>query len=387
MIYLDHNATTPVLPAVREAMLAAMAVYGNPSSAHAVGQEARQMVAGARAEVAEFLGARPEEVVFTGSGSEANNLAIKGVACGRSGRAMHVITSRIEHAATLEACRFLEGLGHCVTYLPVDSAGRVDPNDVRSSLRPNTCLVAVMHANNETGVVQPIEEIGAIAKDAGVPFFTDGVQTTGKLPIESASVPAQLFSASGHKLYGPKGIGVLVIRGGLCLAPLVHGGGQELGRRGGTENVLGIVGLAAACSEARRMSASELERQRGLRDLLWARLQELGGVRLNGDLRYMLPGTLNVSFGDLRGDSLALALSLEHIAVSTGSACHASATSPSHVLEAMGVRGSWLSGSLRFSLGRCNTVDEIQRTAEVLARLVKRLRRMAPSRVSCGSTG
>lgn len=378
LAYFDHNATTPIAPIVREAMTAAMDLHGNPSSTHRVGREAREAVVRARAQVAAFLGASPDEVIFTGSGSEAINMAIKGVVGWGEDLPAHVVTSRIEHSATLETCRFLESHGVSVTYLPVDAAGRVDPDDVRKGLRPHTRLIAIMSANNETGTIQPIDAIGAIARTAEVPFFTDAVQAAGKMPLSFETAPVELLSISGHKLYGPKGVGVLLARRSVRLKPLVHGGGQEGGLRGGTENVLGIVGLGAACEHLSAKVIEEGSRIRALRDRLWDGIREVRDVRLNGSLPLALPGTLNVSFKDLRGEALALALSLEHIAVSTGSACHATRVEPSHVLSAMGVQDAWLHGSIRFSLGASNTEREIDRVVAAVAHSVTRLRGMLP---------
>jgi cysteine desulfurase len=404
-IYLDHNATTPLAPKVIDVLVQHMGNFGNPSSRHAAGEEARELVERARAQVAALVNVAPDSVIFTGSGSEADNLAVKGVAFALGGKReagkprgfcpltraafrcwdrllarmrgpLHIITSEIEHSAVLAPCRFLESLGHRVSYVQVDAGGRVDPDEVRRHLRPNTRLISVMHANNETGVIQPIEEIAAIAHEAGVLFHTDACQTAGKVPLDLARLPADLVTLSAQKLYGPKGVGALIVPEGTPLEPLIHGGGQERGLRAGTENVLGIVGFGTACEFAARSPAAEAERQRGLRDRLLHGLQALGDVRLNGDPRYLLPGTLNVSFRNLRGDALADALALEGIAVSTGSACHAG--KHSHVLKALGLGPEWLHGAVRFSLGRQTTVEEIHRVLAVGSRLVARLRRGAP---------
>jgi cysteine desulfurase len=403
-IYLDHNATTPLAPEVIDLLVRHTGTFGNPSSRHGLGEEARELVEQARAQVAALVNAAPEEVVFTGSGSEADNLAVKGVAFAPDPRRgagkprgfcpltraafrlwdrlaarlrgpVHVITSQIEHSAVLASCRFLEGLGHRVTYLPVDCGGRVDPDDVRRHLRPNTRLVSIMHANNETGVIQPVEEIAAIARQAGVLFHTDACQTAGKLPLDLARLPADLVTLSAQKLYGPKGVGALVVRDGVGLEPVIHGGGQEHGLRAGTENVLGILGFGKACELAALPPVAEGERERALRDRLMKGLLALGDVRVNGDPRHLLPGTLNVNLRGLRGDALADALDLEGIAVSTGSACHAG--KHSHVLQAMGLGPEWLHGAVRFSLGRGTTGAEVERVLEVVPRLVARLRRGA----------
>jgi cysteine desulfurase len=404
-VYLDHNATTPLAPEVIDVLVRHVGTFGNPSSQHRAGEEARELVDWARARVAGLVNAAPEEIVFTGSGSEADNLAVKGVAFGPSPRRgqgkprgfcpltraafrlwdrllarlrgpVHVITSQIEHSAVLASCRFLEQLGHRVSYVPVGGGGRVDPDEVRRHLRPDTRLISVMHANNEIGVLQPVEEIAAVAREAGVLFHTDACQTAGKVPIDLARLPADLVALSAQKLYGPKGVGALVVRGGAALEPVIHGGGQEHGLRAGTENVLGILGLGKACELAARAPGAECDRQRGLRDRLLQGLLALGDVRVNGDVRFLLPGTLNVSFRDVRGDALATALALEGIAVSTGSACHAG--KHSHVLQALGLGADWLHGAVRFSLGRGTTEEEIDRVLEVVPRLVARLRRGSP---------
>jgi cysteine desulfurase len=404
LIYLDHNATTPLAPEVIEAMVAHMDTFGNPSSLHPAGEAARALVNPARAQVASLVNALPEEIIFTGSGSEADNLAVKGVAWkpvpDRSGKPrgfcpltrylfrrwdrlmarlrgpVHVITSQIEHSAILAACRFLETQGHQVTYVPVDARGVVDPEEVRRQLRPNTRLVSIMHANNETGVIQPIAAIAAIAHQAGALFHTDACQTAGKLPIDLTLLPADLVTLSAQKLYGPKGVGALVVRGGVDLEPLIHGGAQEKGLRAGTENVLGIVGFGESAELASQTAKEEGERQARLRDRLLDGLLALGDVRLNGERRLLLPGTVNVSFRGIRGDALATALALEGIAVSTGSACHAG--KHSHVLQAMGLGAGWLHGAVRFSLGRETTAAQIERVLEIVPPLVGRLRRGSP---------
>ena len=404
-IYLDHNATTPLAPEVIDLLVRHLGTFGNPSSRHAFGEEARELVERARGQVAALVNAAPEEVVFTGSGTEADNLAVKGVAftpdprrgagkprgfcpltraafrlwdqlAARLRGPVHVITTQIEHSAVLASCRFLEELGHRVTYLPVDGGGRVDPDEVRRQLRPNTRLISVMHANNETGVIQPIEEIAILAREAGVLFHTDACQTAGKLPLDLARLPADLVTLSAQKLYGPKGVGALIVRGRVGLEPVIHGGGQEHGLRAGTENVLGILGFGAACDLAARLPEAEREGQGALRNRLMHGLLGLGDVRMNGDVRYLLPGTLNVSFRGLRGDALADALDLEGIAVSTGSACHAG--KHSHVLQALGVGPKWLHGAVRFGLGRGTTAEEIERVLDVVPGVVARLRRGAP---------
>src|SRR5262245_21195012 len=402
LVYLDHNATTPLAPEAKDAILRHLDDFGNPSSLHSFGEQARELVDRARARVAGLIGAEPEEIVFTGSGTEADNLAIKGVAwrapaatrprgfCpltramfrlwdrlrARLVRPVHIITSQIEHSAVLAACRFLESRGHQVSYVPVNGGGRVDPEDVRRQLRPNTRLISIMHANNETGVIQPIEESAAIARAGGVLFHTDACQTAGKLPLELHRLPADLVTLSAQKLYGPKGVGALYVRDGAVLEPLLHGGGQENHLRAGTENVLGIIGFGEACELAAREMDEEADRERQLQDQLREGLLALGDVQVNGDRRYLLPGTLNVSFRGLRGNTLAEALALEGIAVSTGSACEAG--KHSHVLQAMGVAPDWLEGAVRFSLGRGTTAEEIDHALTVVGEVVDRLLRGSP---------
>jgi cysteine desulfurase len=403
-INLDHNATTPLAPEVIDVMVQHLGTFGNPSSRHAFGEEARELVERARAQVAALVNAASDNVIFTGSGSEADNLAIKGVAfapsAGASGKPrgfcpltraafrcwdrllarmrgpVHIITSEIEHSAVLAPCRFLESLGHRVSYVPVDAGGRVDPDEVRRRLRPNTRLISIVHANNEIGVIQPIEEIAVLAHEAGALFHADACQTAGKVPLDLARLRADLVTLSAQKLYGPKGVGALIVREGTPLESLIHGGSQERGLRAGTENVLGIVGFGRACELAALRPAAEAERQRTLRGRLLHGLLGLGDVRLNGEPRYLLPGTLNVSFRHLRGDALADALALEGIAASTGSACHAG--KHSHVLQALGLGPDWLHGAVRFSLGRETTEQEIDRVLAVVPRLVGRLRRGSP---------
>lgn len=379
MVYLDHNATTPLAPEVMDTMYQHMTTFGNPSSLYALGETARIRLDEARAQVAQLVGAEPDEVIFTGCGSESINMALKGVVAANA-EPSHIITSRIEHAAVLETCRYLERLGHAVTYLRVDGSGRVDPDEVRRHLRPTTRLISVMHANNEIGVLQPIEELGRLAHEHGVLFHTDAVQTVGKRPINLAQLPVDLLSLTAHKFYGPKGVGALIVRNGVALTPLIHGGAQESGRRAGTENVLGIIGMGAAC----QLAAPEVvcpdhrAHRQQLRDRLYDGVMQLDGVRVNGDLAHTVPGTLNVSFRGIKGDAIATGLAFQGIAVSTGSACHASERKPSHVLLALGVPDEWIYGSIRFSLGRHTTIDEIDTTIAAVQQVVRRLRSMLP---------
>jgi cysteine desulfurase len=377
-VYLDYNATTRLAPEVVAAMVAHMETYGNPSSLHGFGHAASAAVETARAQVARLLNVEPRQVIFTGSGTEADNFAVKGTALRHPPEDCHVVTTCIEHAAVLASCRRLEALGYPVTYLPVSPGGVVDPDDVRRHLRRNTRLISVMHANNEIGVVQPIEEIGSIAQEAGILFHTDAVQTVGKTKLDMAHLPIDMLALTGHKFHGPKGVGALVMRDGVPLQRLVDGGGHEDGRRAGTENVLGIVGLGAACEMALRVHSSEYERQRGLRDRLWQGLAELGDAHVNGDMRCVMPGTLNVGFRFIKGHALADALAIGGVAVSTGSACHAHEVKPSHVLQALGTPDDLLHGAIRISLGRYTTAAEVERALDVATRAVTRLRAASP---------
>jgi cysteine desulfurase len=364
-IYLDFNASTPVAPEVAAAMRPLLeGHYGNPSSIHWAGRPAHSAVDDARGAVAALLGCAAEEIVFTSGGSEANNLAIKGAWFAARGRANHIVTSQIEHPATIEPCRFLERLGAEVTYLPVDGTGRVDPDDVRRAITDHTVLVSIMHANNEVGTIQPIEEIARIARDRGVLMHTDAAQSVGKIPTRVDDLGVDLLSVAGHKLYGPKGVGALYVRRGVVLEPLIHGAGHERGRRAGTESALLASGLGAACTLA--LAADRNDEIRRLRNRLWTGLRAAFGeqVRLNGHPSLRLPNTLNVSFVG-RGGAEILAR-LDGVAASTGSACHAGRVELSPVLAAMGVPPNVGMGAIRFSLGRTTTEAEID---EVVGRL------------------
>jgi cysteine desulfurase len=370
-IYLDFNASTPVAPEVADAMRPLLeSRYGNPSSTHWAGQPAHAALDAARAEVAALLACTPEEVVFTSGGSEASNLAIKGAFFAAREGANHIVTSQIEHPATIEPCRFLERLGAEVTYLPVDGTGRVNPDDVRQAITDRTVLVTIMHANNEVGTIQPIEEIARIVRERGVLMHTDASQSVGKIPARVDDLGVDLLSVAGHKLYGPKGVGALYVRRGVVLEPLIHGAGHECGRRAGTESAFLATGLGAACALA--TSADRNHEIRTLRDRLWTELRAGfgAGVALNGHPSLRLPNTLNVSFiGHIGGDILAR---LNGVAASTGSACHAGRVGFSPVLEAMAVPTAARMGAIRFSLGRTTTGAEIE---DVLGRL----RRLIPA--------
>jgi cysteine desulfurase len=356
--------------------------YGNASSIHSFGQRARAAVERARVEVAGLLGAQTKEIIFTSGGTESDNLAIfgaVGAARGRRGDAVHVVTSCIEHHAVLNACEQLERTGVEVTYLAVGSDGVVDPDDVRRALRPETILISVMHANNELGTLQPIEEIGRIAQEADVCFHSDAVQTAGKLPLDVKKLRVDLLSISGHKLHGPKGVGALYVRRGVRLQPLFYGGHHQGDLRPGTENVAGIIGLGKAAELARNEQAAGVMRMSGLRDRLENGI--LGNVPLtgvNGSRVQRLPNTTNIYFEHVEGEALVIALDLKGVACSTGAACSSGAIEPSHVLTAIGRPPEIARASLRFSLGYLNTSEDIDHTLEVLPETVHRLRELSP---------
>jgi len=376
-IYLDYNATTPLDSSVFEAMLPYLQEhYGNPSSGHWFGAQAKAAVEHAREQVAALLGADPSEIVFTSGGSESDNWAIRGIAETNRDRGDHIITSQIEHPAVLNTCRYLEGQGFRVTYLPVDSYGQVDPDDVIQAITSRTILISIIHANNEVGTIQPIAAIGAVARERGITLHTDAAQSVGKIPTDVEQLRVDLLTVAGHKLYAPKGVGALYVRHGTRIAPLIHGAGHEGGRRAGTENVAGIVGLGQACAIAAQTMTETVERLRALRDRLHEGLAtRVEGLHLNGHPRQRLPNTLNLSFEGLDGNVLLAAL--PEIAASTGSACHAGATEPSPVLTAMGVPSEIALGAVRFSLGRQNNQQEIDRVVELLASKVTELRSSA----------
>lgn len=379
-IYLDYAATTPVHPEVVEAMLPYFTEhYGNPSSIHQFGQQAKAAMQDARAKVAGLIGAREEEIVFTGGGSEADNMAIKGVAWANREKGRHIITSTIEHHAVLETLHFLEKQGFRVTYLPVDGEGMVDPDAVRNAITDETILISIMHANNEVGTIQPIAEIGAIARERDVLFHTDAVQTVGHLPINVKNQNIDMLSASAHKLYGPKGVGILYVRKGVRLTPLIHGGEQERRRRASTENIPGIVGFGKAAEIAQAEMVKEGERITALRDrLIEGLLERIDDISLNGHRTQRLPNNVNVSIRYVEGESMLLNLDMEGIAASTGSACSSGTLEPSHVLLALGRSHEEAHGSLRMSLGRYNTDEDIDRVLDVLPAIVNKLRAMSP---------
>lgn len=376
-VYFDNSATTPVLPEVFEAMQPYFSEqFGNASSIHHHGQETRAAVERARESVARLLHCRGAEVVFTSGGTEADNLAIFGTA----GAGDHVITSTVEHHAVLNACKHLEEEGCEVTYLPVDGRGLVDPDAVRRELRPTTRLITIMTANNETGVLQPVEEIGKIAAEADVYFHTDAVQAAGKVPIDVNEVGCDLLAISGHKLHGPQGIGALYVRTGTTLEPMLYGGRHERSRRAGTENVPGIVGLGRAAE----LAGQKLEGgdgMRAMRDRLERLLLQIECAGVNGAGTPRVPQTLSMHFDGIDGESLVIALDLKGLAVSTGAACSSGAIEPSHVLMAMGMSPDRARASVRFSLGQQNTMEEVEFAAGLVGETVARLRELSPRAV------
>ncbi len=379
-VYFDHNATTPVDQEVLAAMLPYFSDdFGNASSIHSFGQRTRAAVEQARESVAALLGARPAEIVFTSGGTESDNQAIFGVVAAARGERKHVITTAIEHHAVLNACQALERRGVAVTYLPVDREGCVDPGDVRCAIRPETVLFTVMHANNELGALQPIEEIGRIAAEADVYFHTDAVQAAGKVPLDVDQLGVDLLSISAHKLYGPKGVGALYIRKGTRLEPLLYGGHHERDRRPGTENVAGIVGLGKAAELARAHLPEDSARLAAMRDRLEeGLLARVPHARVNGSRLHRTPNTANIAFPFVEGEALVIALDLKGLACSTGAACSSGAVEPSHVLTAIGLPPEDARASLRFSLGRGNTEEEVAFALDVIPGVVEHLRELSP---------
>jgi cysteine desulfurase len=376
-VYLDNNATTPVLPEVFEAMRPYFAEhFGNASSIHHHGQETRAAVERARESVAALLGCRASEIVFTSGGTEGDNLAISGLT--RAGD--HVISSTVEHHAVLNSCKHLEALGCEVTYVPVDGRGLVDPDDVRRALRPQTKLVTIMMANNETGVLQPVEEIGKIAAESDVYFHTDAVQAAGKVPIDVNRVGCDLLSISGHKLHAPQGVGAIYVRKGTIVQPMFYGGSHERSRRAGTENVPGIIGLGKAAEVVREaLERGDLLRMSAMRDFVEQTiLSQIEATGVNGAGAPRVPNTTNIHFDYIEGEALVIALDLKGLAVSTGAACSSGAIEPSHVLTAMGLPPEIARASLRFSLGKQNTADDVQFALDLVPHTVARLRELSP---------
>jgi len=376
-VYLDNNATAPLLPEIYEAMQPyLLEKFGNASSIHQQGQQARAAVERARDSVARLLGARPAEIVFTSGGTEGDNLAIFGLVSPGD----HIITSMVEHHAVLYSAKRAEALGVEATYLPVDGQGLVDPDEVRAALRPNTRLISVMMANNETGAVQPVEEIGRIAAEAGVRFHTDAVQAAGKIPIDVARIHCDLLSISAHKLHGPQGVGALFVRKGTLLNPLFYGGRHERGRRAGTENVPGIVGFGKSSNLASEWIASGgAEKMAAMRDRFERQiLKEVEATRVNSGAVARTPNTSNIVFDCIEGEALVIALDLKGVSVSTGAACSSGAVEPSHVLTAMGLTPDQARASIRFSLGKQTTEDDLDFVLEQVPAAVAKLRELSP---------
>ncbi len=377
-IYMDHSATTPVDPEVTQAMLPYFSEkFGNPSSLYTIGREARRAVEGSRQKVADLIGAKKEEIIFTGSGTESDNLAIKGIAYKNRKKGNHIITSSIEHHAVLHTCKYLETQGFRVTYLPVIKDGLVNPADVEKAITPQTILISVMHANNEIGTIQPIEEIGKIAKEKNIPFHTDAVQTAGKIPLNVDALGVNLLSMTAHKLYGPKGAGALYIRKGTFVEPLLHGGGHERNIRSSTENVPGIVGFGKAAELAKERLPQEAKIA-DLRDSLIKGVLEIKDSYLNGHPTKRLPGNANFRFSYIEGESMILNLDMKGVAASTGSACSSTSLEPSHVLLAIGLKPEEAHGSLRLTLGLGNTQQDVDYVLSVLPEIVNKLRMISP---------
>ena len=380
-IYLDYNATTPIDPRVLEEMMPYLSEnYGNPSSIHSFGRKGKEALDKAREQVSQLISASPKEILFTSGGSEAANFAIKSTA--RSllrEKGSHIVTTRVEHECVLESLKFLEKEGFQVTYLGVNSDGLIDLEELKEAITDETILVSCMYANNETGVIFPIDKIAEIVKERGVLFHTDAVQAAGKIDIDLKKIPADLLSISAHKFYGPKSVGALFIRDGLSeqisLTPLIHGGGQERGKRSGTENVPGIVGLGAASNIASNEMKNDESRIRVLRDqLLHSIKKDIDGVKLNGLLEEMLWNTLNLSIKGVEGESLSMNLDIEGVAVSTGSACSEGTVDPSHVVSAMGLSREDAASSVRISLGRFTQQEDIEYAASIFPKIVERIR-------------
>jgi len=378
--YFDHNATTPVSDEVLQVLIPTLAeVYGNGSSIHYFGQMAKQRMEMARRTLAGALMVDPREIVLVSGGTEADNLAILGSVRAHPAEKKHVVTSAIEHVAVLNACAQLEREGVEVTYVPVGNDGCVDPDDIRLALRPETVLVSVMHVNNETGVVQPVEKIGAMARDLGVTFHVDGVQALGKVDVNLSTLRADLYSMSGHKVNAPKGVGALFVRRGTRLGPIMHGGHHERDRRPGTENVPAAVAFAHATEWASANLDDETERIRELRDLLEEGIVErVPSVSINGGKAQRSPNTTNICFEAIEGEAMVISLDLKGFAVSSGSACSSGAVEPSHVLTAMGLPAERARSSVRFSLGRGNTLEQVDELIDAVAESAAQLRRLSP---------
>jgi cysteine desulfurase len=377
---MDHSATTPVASEVLVAMLPYFSdKFGNASSLHWFGREAKEALEESREKVSRLLKADPEDIVFTSGGTESDNLALKGIARKNRNLGKHIITSIIEHPAILETCRSLEQEGFSITYLPVNPEGLVEVSDLEQAIRPETILISIMHANNEIGTLQPLEEIGKLASERDIFFHTDAVQSVGKVPVDVDALGVDLLSLSAHKLYGPKGVGALYIRKGTKIESISMGGGHEKGLRSGTENVAGVVGLAKAADLAYENMSTEGQRLTELRDKLAGLvLDQVSDAWVNGSMKKRLPGSLNFGFSYVEGESLLLYLDSKGIAVSTGSACSSHKLEPSHVLMALGLKSEECHGSLRITMGRSNTEEEVDYVAECIQEAVNRFRRISP---------
>ena len=380
MIYLDNAATTRTAPEVVEAMIPFFTeMYGNPSAIYSLGSAGKKAINEARRTIAGAIGAKPEEIYFTAGGTEADNWAVKAAAESRSGKGKHIITTKIEHHAVLHSCAYLEKSGYEVTYLDVDGDGLVDTRALKEAVRPDTILISVMFANNEIGTIEPIREIGAIAREHGILFHTDAVQAFGQVPIDVEEMNIDMLSASAHKLNGPKGTGMLYIRSDVKIRSFVHGGAQERNRRAGTENVPGIVGFAAAVRRAQRIMEEKARKERELRDYLIGRIErEIPYCRLNGHREKRLPGNVNISFCFIEGESLLIMLDMRGVCASSGSACTSGSLEPSHVLLAIGLKHEEAHGSLRMTLSEENTKEELDQVVGHLKEIVQRLRDMSP---------
>lgn len=379
-IYLDHNATTPILGEVFKAMEPFLKErWGNPSSIHWAGRNEKTALADARDKVAEFLNCTPAEIIFTSSGTEGDNHAIKGIAFSKQKKGNHIITTTVEHPAVLNTCKFMEKQGFEVTYLGVDEFGLINLQELEDAITDKTILITIMYANNETGVIFPIKEIAGIAKSRKVTFHTDAVQAAGKMKLDVKDLGVDLLTISAHKIYGPKGVGALFVKRGVRLTPLIHGGHHERNRRGGTENVAGIVGLARACEIAMSDMETETAHLKKLRDRLEeGLLKEVPYTKLNGDKVHRIPNTTNISFEFIEGEGLLLSLDMLGVATSSGSACTSGSLEPSHVLLAMGLTHEMSHGSVRFSLGRSNTEEDIDLILNEMPKIVERMRSMSP---------
>ncbi|MFC1477877.1 cysteine desulfurase family protein [Candidatus Margulisiibacteriota bacterium] len=383
-VYADNNATTPIHPEVRKVITETLPLYGNASSLHSFGREAHYKINEARANVASFLGAQPDEIIFTGSGTESNNTVLNSISCcsikcDHGQCTPHVITSKIEHPSVLNTLKCIEDRGVEVTYVDVDKYGIVDPHEVQKEIKNTTRLISIMYANNEIGTIQPIQEISNIAHQHNIPIHTDAVQALGKIPFKIQDINVDFLSLSGHKVYGPKGIGILYIKKGVAFCPLIQGGHHEHNRRAGTENTLGIIAMGKAMHLLESEMPAEIERLKILRQKLKDGITErIPEVTFNGHPTEVQPGTLNVSFAYIEGEAILLHLDLEGIAVSTGSACASGSLEPSHVLKAIGVPIEEVHSSIRFSLGRENTEEDIEYILEKLPPIIEKLRKMSP---------